>query len=269
MKTKRNWIIIAITVIMSGSLAGCVGDGQNAQDFEAVPSYMTMKNGNYCMETLAGDVYVSGLSASDIGLYDTFGLSWFNINYDEQPQGTDGINVPYTAVIRPNGWFSVDANYMRVDTEELPEYYTDTILDAGLLYSQLLRNHAFFVMRQNAPSKREYSYHMTMNLDSTALYNDIPALYVQNSISNDDSGSATLVDHVCAFDMSEFFFNQTQYIEETTIEGVKCEQVKFRLNIQVSVDKETGKPIFAHVPLRDSQTGVVKSEFHTILRIKP
>ena len=267
MKTKRNWIIIAIAVIMAGSLTGCVDEGQNTQDFELVPSYMTYRNGKYCMETLAGDVYVSGLSSSADDLYDTFGLSWFNINYDEQPEGTDGINVPYTAVLYPNGWLSVNRNYLRVSDGEMPESHVDTIIDAGLLYNQLLKDHAFFILQENAPAKREYRYYVTMNLDSTALHDNIPALYVQTEIINDDSGSPSLVNHVSAFDMSELFFNQ-QYVEEVTLSGVDCEQIKFSLHIQSSFDKETGKPVFSQIPLRNPQTGSITSNFHTIFRVK-
>jgi len=267
MKAKRNWLVVAITIIMAGSLTGCIGDSPNTQDFEWMPSYMNIKNGNFCMETLAGDVYISSSTTSVNEYLYEFGLSWFNINYDEQPVGTDGINVPYTAVLHPNGWIPVKNGYLRTSEGELPDSHVDTIIDAFLLYNQLIRNHAFFVMREEAPGDREYRYYMTLNTDSTAQNDGIPALYIQAEITSAGSETPKTVDHFFAFSMDELFYDGS-YVKDITIGGASCESVEFSLHVQSSVDKETGKPIFTQVFVRDAQTGSIVSRTHSVFRVK-
>ncbi len=245
MKTKRNWLIIAIAVIMAGGLTGCLEDGQNAYDFQQVPSYMTMKDGKYYMETIGLSVYadLSQATTQPIEILDTYGLSWYNVNYDKQPAGTDGIKVPYTGVVSTGGWYSVKNDRMQPSYDGSFTNYTDTIIDAGLYASQLLRNHAFFVMGEEAPAGRSYNYHLTFNADSTVSQNNVPALYLQTEVTTEGTGAKQLYAYFYAFDMGDLF-NNSDYYEEVQIQGVDCERVKFNLYYQKGVDKVTGKPIF-------------------------
>lgn len=260
MRTKRNWFVIAITVIMAGSLTSCLDEGQNSQDFPAVPAYMTQKDMKYYMETIYGNAYAAGLSnivSDPFELYDTYGIAWYNINYDEQPAGTDGITVPYTAGV--SGWLPVKTTSLDINGGEFSDYYMDTIISANLFYGQLLRNHAFFVMRENAPSSRVYNYHLTLNTDSTASQGGVPALYMQAEMTSPGSGTSSAVDFAYAFDMSTLM-NDSRYVEDVKITGIDCQQVKFNLYYQSGVNKTSGKPVFT----KANTEGTV-----AIVRVKP
>ncbi|GHT70781.1 hypothetical protein FACS1894174_03630 [Bacteroidia bacterium] len=237
MKTKKSWFVIALAVILSGSMAGCIGEGSNSRDFSAIPSYVTMSDGKVGLKTLVGNVYASGLSYDQL---DAFGIAWFNINYDQQPAGTDGVKVPYTATM--NAWLPVPSGYIRTESGEIPGYYNDTIFSASVFYSQLLNNHAFFVMDENAPSNRKYTYYLTFNTDSTTKYGT-PMLYMQTEIT--DSGSGSVVESLdCpyAFNMSSLM--HSSYAKDSTVDNIECSVVRFNLYYQSGVEKTTNKPIF-------------------------
>ncbi|MDR1371227.1 MAG: hypothetical protein LBJ72_14070 [Dysgonamonadaceae bacterium] len=243
MRTKRSWFIIVMAIVMSGVLTGCLDEGQNSQDFPGFPAYITQRDQRYFMENSVVNVYadMSGITTDPYSFFETFGIAWYNINYDTQPAGTDGINIPYTASVYQ--WLPVETGYLNSSEGDFSDFYTDTIIDAYLYFGQLLRDHAFFVMTQNSPEKREYRYTLTHNLDSTASQNNIPALYVQAEISSDATGSPVAVLRPFAFDMS-MLLSDPAYAEDVKIGGVDCEQVKFNLYYQSGVDKTTGKPIF-------------------------
>jgi hypothetical protein len=238
METKKIGVIIVLSVLLSGSLTSCLEKGQNIRDFSAIPSYVTTSDGKMMLETLIGKVYTSGLTYDQL---DTYGIYWFNVNYDNQPAGTDGINVPYTATI--NGWISVPSGYLSMRGEEIPDYYNDTISTAAIIHPTLLRNHTFFMMgERNVPKDREYNYLLTFNTDSTTKYG-IPMLYLQTEVMKPGSGSTVEnLDCFYAFDMGSLI--NSSYAKDSTIENVNCKIVRFNLYYQSGIDRTTNKPIF-------------------------
>ncbi len=240
MRTKRNWLIIVIAVVMAGSLSGCMEKGQTIQPFNGVPSYMTTKDAKYFIENNYLSTYVSNASGI-VDLY-SFGISYYDVNFDEQPVGTDGNKVPYTGTLYD--WLTVDVDDVRTSSGEISGYSNDTIMNAGVYDRMLLRDHAFFIMTENAPDKSKYKYYMTLNTDSTAKNGGVPTFYLQTERTTTGSVSPTLWSFAFAFDMSEIFSN-SDYVKDVKENGINCEQVEFYLYFQSGIDKTTSKPIFS------------------------
>lgn len=239
MRTKRNWGVLSLLSGLLITLTGCLDEGSNTQSYEAYPSYVTFgSSGNMLMETLAWNVNASGLASSNLN---TYGLSWYNVNFDEQPAGANGITVPYNANVY--GWLPVGEGFVEPLEGEDFLLRTDTIIEAKVYASTLLRDHLFFTMTQKAPGDRVYRYHLTINNDSTEKYK-IPMLYMQTEITSPGSGDIAQKFAYC-FDVSNLLYS---YAKDTTIKdsgnkNINCDLMRFELYYQSGKTAE-GKPIF-------------------------